>query len=414
MQVPAGTPPCAQTDPTVGADSTRVDIEQTSSARSVRWQRPLMAVVAVAALIAGVATIDTDRRIETTDTAVESADGDVTSGEASSDEPTALEPTADALTDATTPGEPSVAPPTPDPTSATTTTPAAPSSILPTPAAPTSPPAAGGDGEPERPTTEPHSWTGRIFLEAEQQNGIYSIAVDGGDLRREIESDHAIRPRLSADGEWLYYMIVSVEPTIRPEIHRRNLAGVDEELLIGTTWWDGYQVSPDGRRLALVGEGKLHIADIESRSVRWIDVGTSQPWSVSNASWGPDSRRMLVSLPHGMVIVDVDSGEQHHVTDVVGEAEWSPDGTRAVFSGGWSGRAGLFVVELATGVVTTIGKISSDPRAPVGRMPAWSSDGTRVVYSLHIGGWNWQVREFSLPTGGDRLLLTNTLLRAHL
>jgi TolB protein len=91
----------------------------------------------------------------------------------------------------------------------------------------------------------------------------------------------------------------------------------------------------------------------------------------ANPVWSPDGLELAMTVADGgstrLWVQATDGGDRRQVSDVsVSSAPpaWSPDGQHLVFSS-----SGLFLVELASGVVTPV---TAEP----GSMPAWSTDGT--------------------------------------
>ena len=107
-------------------------------------------------------------------------------------------------------------------------------------------------------------------------------------------------------------------------------------------------------------------------------------------AWSPDGTRLVYRQGDGvnadLWIVDIATGKTQRLTGVTGgaggpggydaEPAWSPDGTKILFSNGKGPSVRIQVVDLATGVVTTL----IDAPDLSDATPAWSPDGTKIVF----------------------------------
>lgn len=116
-------------------------------------------------------------------------------------------------------------------------------------------------------------------------------------------------------------------------------------------------------------------------SVRRLVEGTAD-----HASWSPDGERVAYHdfIDGDLRLVRRDGSEERRlVADVIpAERPWSPDGTELLATGSGS----VLAVDVATG--------SARDLVPAfgGALPAWSPDGSRVVYVDHdVPGGRLQV-----------------------
>ena len=91
----------------------------------------------------------------------------------------------------------------------------------------------------------------------------------------------------------------------------------------------------------------------------------------ANPVWSPDGLQLAMTVADGgstrLWVQATDGGDRRQISDVSVASSapaWSPDGQHLVFSS-----SGLFLVEVATGLVTLV---TAEP----GSKPAWSMDGT--------------------------------------
>lgn len=186
--------------------------------------------------------------------------------------------------------------------------------------------------------------------------------------------------------------------------------------------------SPDGRRLAFVRDGVIHLLRSDGSGLRRITPGTTPAWS-------PDGQRLVFSRRVGrgadLYVVRADGGSPRRLARTVAaenDPEWSPDGRLIAFvRPGVGGSTHLFLVRpngsgfrrVTTGAVedasptwspdsrqlafvrddeslgvsrifvTTldgkrlhplVDELKLDPAATFEAGPAWSPDGKRVVF----------------------------------
>jgi serine/threonine protein kinase len=135
--------------------------------------------------------------------------------------------------------------------------------------------------------------------------------------------------------------------------------------------------SPDGSKLAVVKDGGVWVLTYPSGEARPVASGL-----INDASWMPDSRRLLVRETSGVIealsLLDTDTGDRR----IVYAGPWallnpdvSPDGRRLAFAGGVSTWE-LVEVQMADGRVTTM-----PSGGGVSWWPAWSPSGNRYAFS---------------------------------
>jgi Tol biopolymer transport system component len=178
-------------------------------------------------------------------------------------------------------------------------------------------------------------------------------------VRKEFEFDRRVDVFLeNVDGTSL------VQLTRTPEIDEVELA------------W-----SPDGRTLAFVEENSTtFLLDRDDGSVQPIGEAAGPVWS-------PDGRKLLLSTPLGIQVLDLRTGRSSVVsrdteTDFANGAAWSPDGTFvAVGVSTGEGDPFIRVVELATSNTRIITPPHLMPDAPnaLYTVLEWSRDGKKIL-----------------------------------
>jgi Tol biopolymer transport system component len=154
--------------------------------------------------------------------------------------------------------------------------------------------------------------------------------------------------------------------------------------------------SPDGTQLAFVRRDEsrnLQISVID-------DTGTAERQLTSGASgsrhpdWSPDGTRIAYTVQESsstcpepnsnIFVMDVSEGDRQRLTEGCGEGnrmpDWSPDGTRILFTSERSGAAQLYVMQ-ADGTGET--KLA-DGEASYAK---WSPDGERIAFVRGAEVW---------------------------
>ena len=198
---------------------------------------------------------------------------------------------------------------------------------------------------------------------------------------------------------------------LAPQKLRLTRAGIADETR--PAW------SPDGRRIAFVGNGLYAVAQNGTglRRIRREGAGGGASWSptgrriafdcfarrfetctvgvdgsglrgLSRAGRHPNwSSRNLVATtleepPHGVLIVAPDGRLVRHLRGALSLSNWSPDGRRLVIAYEVTTNTRLYATDPA-------GK-SSDRltarRGTIDRAPVWSPDGARIVFRRHRPG----------------------------
>jgi Tol biopolymer transport system component len=159
-------------------------------------------------------------------------------------------------------------------------------------------------------------------------------------------------------------------------------------------------LSPDGKSIAYLSEGNsffvdLYLADGETGKVRRRLIKSafssdfeSLRFIYSTGSWSPDGRYFAIAAKHGarddLVIFDVQKKRVHRRITVplngLTNPAWSPDGSQLVFTGYDGGLSDLFVVN-ADG--TGLTRLTDDRYAEL--HPAWSPDGKTIAFATDRG-----------------------------
>ena len=272
------------------------------------------------------------------------------------------------------------------------------------------------------PTVDPTVDLRRAFLAAE----IYLMDGDGTNARRITTNDYGDGfPSLSPDGHTIVFesnrLRTDAEPLNTSDLFVMNADGSDQRALVrgaSATW------SPDGRQIAFhasaSGTGRLIStnpgaaaadADIFVARIDELLRGASpqnlthNPAAVDDdPDWSPDGRKIAftshdttdktddhASAEIYVITLGV-SGPPQRLTNNTEEERapaWSPDGTRLVFScrkGEPVQPGGLRSFELCVMNADGTGQRRLTENAVQELTPSWSPDGKQIVFHRALGG----------------------------
>jgi hypothetical protein len=174
---------------------------------------------------------------------------------------------------------------------------------------------------------------------------LYSVRPDGSDL---VEYPAGVRGVPSPDGSLFAYEVYSSAPT---RIHVVTADGASTTTIVThSAGGDSYPVwSPDGTRLAFwsrSGGAKVDLAVARGGAgIRRVDVsGTGAYGSVV---WSADGGTIYASTIHGLLRLDLASGERRLISSLPGGV-LSPDGSRIAYTAGGEcrDRVGIYVANV--------------------------------------------------------------------
>jgi dipeptidyl aminopeptidase/acylaminoacyl peptidase len=126
--------------------------------------------------------------------------------------------------------------------------------------------------------------------------------------------------------------------------------------------------SPDGRTLAFLRAGQLHLLPVDGGEARPLTTAQSRPAGAGPAAWHPDGSRIAFSA--------VDAFREPDAPVVVDSLRWKVDGIGLV----GSAHTQIFVADVPSGLVEQLTDGDDDAGAPV-----WSPDGSRIAFSSASG-----------------------------
>ncbi len=213
---------------------------------------------------------------------------------------------------------------------------------------------------------------------------IYVADIDGKNVKQIANATDLNRalsyPALSRDGKKVAY------GTLDRRLIVSNVDGSDIELVSNNIEFEAIpDFSPDGKRIAFYGyDDKLYVANVDGTGERVLATGVQNaPEGRSKLEWSPDGTKIVytgVSLSGQsdiyVVNADGDPRPVQLTNDGNGDADpaWSPNGDRIA----WASFPGDVYVMNADGTGRknlTFASSFDDSQ------PTWSPDGTRLAYT---------------------------------
>jgi Tol biopolymer transport system component len=181
------------------------------------------------------------------------------------------------------------------------------------------------------------------------------------------------------------YRLEPGHPTSAPHLFVARADGSAVTRLVPGSWpaW-----SPDGRRIALQRNGEIYLINADGSDEARVSEG-------EHPAWSPDGTRIVFTSGEGIAVMASDGSAvttvlRHDFRDDtyapwdmgVGKPAWSPDGERIAFEHLGDGDlqpAQIYIMN-ADGSDPRRLTMSSDGRRYAESDPAWSPDGSRIVF----------------------------------
>lgn len=155
-----------------------------------------------------------------------------------------------------------------------------------------------------------------------------------------------------------------------------NDDGTDSHRLTsGPDMWASW--SPDGERIAFSrwegGMPQLFIVDANGENLRRIATSLDE---AADPKWSPSGEWISFATVSGIRMIRPDGTDEQPIADLpadTGHMAWSPDGSRIAFDRVVEGGFRLFVLDVVTSEIRSLGSTS-------GFSPAWSPDGSQIAF----------------------------------
>ncbi|MGZ4230824.1 MAG: TolB family protein [Solirubrobacteraceae bacterium] len=266
---------------------------------------------------------------------------------------------------------------------------------------------------------------GELAFTSTQHGGARHIFVDSGngivDLTGASSSASELQPKFSPDGREILFTR-SAPGLANTEIFVMSANGTQRTQLTNTptpnsdaTW------SPNGTEIAFVSERDSEVPNIfimrsDGTDVRQITHDTA---SKSELAWSPRGDRIaFVRVPAGGGDREIYSIKSNGsgLTDLSNDPAsfdvdpaWSPDGTRLVYSGpfqpGESVGMDLWIVNADGSGQHAL--VHENNKYSDGAYPAWSPDGTTIAFAANNGTGYYHVWSIPVSGGQNAELVTN-------
>ena len=241
-------------------------------------------------------------------------------------------------------------------------------------------------------------------------------------------------PSWSPDGQWLAFAMQGSLWKIRVDATADDIVvgDVAYEIAYAREYLSSPEWSPDGRWLVFTADDDGHSINLKLLDLHTghiTDLTTGEDLNLDPA-WSPDGSRLafVSTRPNGyfnLLVMDIRDGQPGAVTQLTQDNDfgrprlyfgthdlhiqptWSPDGKEIIFLSNRNiplGSGALWRMPVVANGMAQARRIHKEETLYRTR-PHWSPDGTRIIYSSHLGGQFNNL--FVLPVdGGEPYKLT--------
>jgi Tol biopolymer transport system component/C-terminal processing protease CtpA/Prc len=149
---------------------------------------------------------------------------------------------------------------------------------------------------------------GNVYFISDEANGEYNLYVlVNGEKRRCTQFTSSIKnPQVSAKGGkvvfekdyqlWTYDVKTGDEKKLAISVLRNNILPKEKDFDVKGNI-TGYDVSPDGKKLAFLSRGELFVSDVEGKFIQQLKRGSAE--RVTEVKWMSDNKRLLFTQTAG-------------------------------------------------------------------------------------------------------------------
>lgn len=259
----------------------------------------------------------------------------------------------------------------------------------------------------------------RWYARSHAPDQLYTMAADGSDVRKLTTGCTAAKKCLSDD--WAAYtpdgsriaFIRANRPLLHKTFKLKNPGPRPKGL-------QGPWPPPPERYDFAKSADLMFVAAAGGAPTRLHHFGADPQPAGGAVSWSPDATRMVISLgslthpgKHSryntalFVLAADGSGLQRITPWALGgeEPDWSPDGTKIVFQSGGGHTQNIYIVNPDGSGLTQLlaGNTAAGANLGTLTMPAWSPDGTQIVFSAPARRQGEQTDIFTMNADGTQV-----------
>jgi tricorn protease len=143
---------------------------------------------------------------------------------------------------------------------------------------------------------------GNIYFISDEANGEYNLyTLDNGKKKELTKFSSSIKtPQVNANGGkvvfekdyqlWWYDVKTGKEEKLDIAIIRNNILPKEKDFDVKGNI-TGYDVSPDGKKMAFISRGEIFVSDVEAKFMQQINRGTAE--RVTEVKWMSDNKKLL-------------------------------------------------------------------------------------------------------------------------
>jgi dipeptidyl aminopeptidase/acylaminoacyl peptidase len=202
------------------------------------------------------------------------------------------------------------------------------------------------------------------------------------------------------------------------QVFTRNLSGSETDQLTDGGWPSTNPAySPDGRSIVFTkfrprpdgsSGAQLDLWEMNADGTDVHPLTTDEHANEDEAAFSLDGYQIAYATDTGIWVMNADGSNQHQVADIPGRAEYgpafSPDGMHIAFEAelinNSDGEDGIFVVDLSTGNVDQLTRVTGFPAFDMS--PSYSPDGQKIAFNRSVFDGNAYGRIYLMnPDGSD-------------